>query len=48
VILVNRLGRTRRSAKGAHAAAGAFLVAVGIGFLQNTPWVIDLYRWITG
>jgi serine/threonine protein kinase len=47
VVLVQRLGRTRRSAKGAHAIAGAFLVAAGIAYLQQTQWVVDLYGWFT-
>ncbi len=46
VILVQRLGRTRRSGKGAHAITGLFLVAVGVAYLQQTPWVIDLYNWL--
>jgi hypothetical protein len=45
VILVNRLGRTRRSAKGAHAATGAFLVAAGIAYLQQTDWVVEVINW---
>ena len=46
VVLVNRLGRTRRSARAAHAASGLFLVAVGIGFLEKTTWVVQAYEWI--
>jgi hypothetical protein len=48
MVLVQRLGRTRRSAKGAHAITGLFLAAAGIAYLQQTPWVIDLYNWING
>ncbi|GAA1817899.1 hypothetical protein HC028_20790 [Planosporangium flavigriseum] len=48
VILVNRLGRVRRSAKGAHAITGAFLVIAGIAYLQQTPWVMQVYRWVSG
>jgi hypothetical protein len=48
IILVNRLGRVRRSAKGAHAVTGIFLVVVGVAYLQQTPWVMQVYRWITG
>jgi hypothetical protein len=48
LILVQRMGRTRRSAKGAHAITGVFLVAAGIAYLQQTQWVVDLYNWVRG
>jgi hypothetical protein len=48
LVLVQRLGRTRRSAKAAHAITGLFLTAAGIAYLQQTPWVIELYNWING
>jgi serine/threonine protein kinase len=48
VVLVQRMGRIRRSAKGAHAITGAFLVAAGIAYLERTQWVIDLYNWVQG
>ncbi|MGC9671037.1 protein kinase domain-containing protein [Planosporangium sp. 12N6] len=48
LILVQRLGRVRRSAKGAHAVTGLFLVAAGVAYLQQTPWVMQLYRWLSG
>ncbi len=48
MVLVHRLGRTRRTAKGAHALTGLFFVAAGIGFLMQTGWVGDLYDWLSG
>jgi serine/threonine protein kinase len=48
VILVNRLGRVRRSARAAHAITGVFLVAAGVAYLQQTPWVMQVYRWMSG
>jgi serine/threonine protein kinase len=46
IVLVQRMGRPRRSAKGAHAITGAFLVAAGIAYLEQTQWVVDLYNWV--
>jgi serine/threonine protein kinase len=48
LILVQRLGRVRRSAQAAHAITGLFLVAAGVAYLQQTPWVVQLYGWTTG
>jgi hypothetical protein len=48
LVLVNRLGRVRRSARGAHAVTGVFLVAAGVAYLQQTPWVVSVYRWMSG
>jgi hypothetical protein len=48
IVLVNRLGRVRRSARGAHAITGVFLVAAGVAYLQQTPWVMQVYRWMSG
>jgi serine/threonine protein kinase len=48
LILVQRMGRTRRTARVAHAVTGLFLVAAGLGFLRQTPWVIDALTWIRG
>jgi hypothetical protein len=38
----------RRTARGAHAAAGVFLAIAGIAYLNQTPWVVDLFTWIKG
>ena len=47
-ILEQRLGRVRRSARGAHLLAGLFLAGVGIAHLRQTGWVMDAYRWVAG
>jgi eukaryotic-like serine/threonine-protein kinase len=48
IVLVQRMGRTRRSAKGAHAITGVFLAAAGIAYLEQTQWVIDFFNWVRG
>jgi serine/threonine protein kinase len=48
LVLVQRLGRTRRTARIAHAVTGGFLLVVGLGFLQQTQWVISAISWIRG
>ncbi|MGH3716853.1 MAG: hypothetical protein ACRDT4_25845, partial [Micromonosporaceae bacterium] len=40
------MGRVRRNARGAHTLTGAYLVAAGLGFLGQTPWVVDLWAWL--
>jgi serine/threonine protein kinase len=48
LVLVQRMGRVRHTAKGAHAAAGVFLAIAGIAYLKQTPWVVDVFTWIQG
>jgi hypothetical protein len=48
LILVQRLGRSRRTATWSHAITGAFLVAAGVAYLRETPWIIDLINWLRG
>jgi hypothetical protein len=48
LVLVRRMGRTRRSAKGAHGITALFLVAAGVSYLRQTPWVVDFYTWLHG
>jgi hypothetical protein len=48
IVLVQRMGRTRRSAKGAHAITGLFLAAAGIAYLEQTQWVVDFFNWVRG
>jgi len=48
VVLERQLGRQRRTAKGSHIVAGVFLVGVGVAHLQQTGWVMDAVRWVTG
>lgn len=46
LVLVQRMGRVRRTARGAHAAAGVFLAIAGLAYLKQTPWVVDVFTWI--
>lgn len=46
VVLERSLGRTRRSALGSHVATCLFLIAAGIAFLGQTPWVVDVWVWV--
>lgn len=46
LVLVQRLGRVRRTARGAHAVTAVFLLFAGLGFLKQTPWVVDVFAWI--
>lgn len=39
------LGRVRRNARGAHIVTAGYLVAAGLGFLGQTPWVAHLWSW---
>jgi serine/threonine protein kinase len=48
LVLVQRMGRVRRTARGAHAVAGVFLVLAGLAYLKQTPWVVDLLTWFKG
>jgi hypothetical protein len=48
LILVGRMGRTRRTARVAHALTGLFLAAAGVAYLRQTSWVIDLINWLNG
>jgi hypothetical protein len=42
------LQRRRRTARLSHLGVAAYLVAVGIGYLAETPWVVDLWNWLAG
>jgi hypothetical protein len=48
VIWERQLGRVRRSARGAHLVTAAFLVGVGLAYLQQTEWVVTAWNWVTG
>jgi serine/threonine protein kinase len=48
LVLVQRMGRVRRTARGAHAAAGVFLALAGLAYLRQTPWVVELLTWFKG
>ena len=48
LVLEQRMGRARHTARGAHMVAGLFLTGVGFAFLQQTGWVVDAVNWVTG
>jgi hypothetical protein len=45
-VLVQRLGRTRRSARAAHAVTGLLLIVAGVDHLRQTRWVVAVYDWL--
>jgi hypothetical protein len=44
-VLVRWLGRERRTARLSHMGTALYLVAVGIAYLEQTPWVASLSNW---
>ncbi|WP_426507600.1 protein kinase domain-containing protein [Dactylosporangium sp. McL0621] len=46
LVLEQRLGRPRRSARGAHAITGLFLAAAGIAYLREVSGAVSLYHWV--
>ncbi|TDC42645.1 hypothetical protein [Micromonospora sp. KC213] len=48
LILERQFGRIRRSARGAHLVTAAYLVGVGIAYLQQTSWVVSAWNFLTG
>ena len=48
LILEQRLGRPRRTAKGAHALTGLFLAGAGIAYLRQVDWVMSAWSWLGG
>lgn len=46
VIWERQLGRIRRTARGAHLVVGLFLLGVGVAYLRQTEWVVDLWNWV--
>ncbi|HWS32349.1 MAG TPA: hypothetical protein VN408_06360 [Actinoplanes sp.] len=47
LVLEQRMGRRRHTARGAHVVAGVFLAGVGIAFLRQTEWVMTVVNWVT-
>ncbi|BBH66510.1 hypothetical protein ACTI_31950 [Actinoplanes sp. OR16] len=47
LVLERQLGRVRHTARGAHMAAGVFLLGVGLAHLQQTEWVMTAVHWVT-
>ncbi|WP_432831184.1 serine/threonine protein kinase [Dactylosporangium sp. CA-092794] len=48
LIIEQRLGRLRRSAKGAHAITGLFLAGAGIAYLREVDWFVNFYHSVEG
>ncbi|MDM4720377.1 hypothetical protein QTQ03_12620 [Micromonospora sp. WMMA1363] len=46
VVLEQRLGRVRRSARGAHLVTAVFLAGLGVAWLQQTEWVVSVWNWV--
>lgn len=46
LVIEQRLGRVRHSAKGAHAVTGLYLAIAGIAYLRQTEWVIEALKWL--
>jgi hypothetical protein len=42
-----QFGRVRRSARGAHLVTAIFLAAVGVAYLRQTEWVMNIWNWLT-
>jgi hypothetical protein len=48
LVLERQMGRVRRTARGSHLVTALFLAGVGVAWLQQTPWVMDAFHWVTG
>ncbi|MEU4625282.1 DNA-directed RNA polymerase II [Actinoplanes sp. NPDC023801] len=48
LVIEQRMGRPRHTARGAHMVAGLFLVGVGLAHLRQTGWVMDAVNWVVG
>jgi hypothetical protein len=46
LVLEQRFGRIRRTAKGAHALTGLFLAGAGIAYLRQVDWVMNAFSWL--
>jgi hypothetical protein len=46
VVLERQLGRARRTARGAHLVAAAFLVGVGVAHLHEIDWVMRAWHYL--
>jgi hypothetical protein len=42
------MGRQRRTARLSHLGTAVYLVAVGVEYLHQTPWVMHLVSWAQG
>jgi serine/threonine protein kinase len=48
LVIEGWMHKSRRGAHGAHLGTAAFLIAVGVTYLQETAWVMQAYRWVRG
>ena len=48
VVLERQLGRTRRGSRGAHLVTAVFLTGVGVAYLRQTEWIMDIWNWFAG
>jgi hypothetical protein len=48
LVIEGWMHKPRKGAHGAHLGTAAFLVAVGVTYLQETTWVMQAYRWAKG
>jgi hypothetical protein len=46
LVLERWLGRRRRGATLSHLVVAAYLVAIGIAYLHETPWVMHTMAWV--
>jgi Protein kinase domain len=46
-VLERWIGRERRTARLSHLGTALYLVAVGLAYLDATPWVASLWSWLT-
>jgi hypothetical protein len=46
LILEQRLGRVRRTARGAHALTALFLAGAGLAYLRQVDWVMNAVHWL--
>jgi serine/threonine protein kinase len=48
LVIEGWMHKPRKGAHGAHLGTAAFLVAVGVTYLQETAWIMQAYRWAKG
>lgn len=48
LVLEKHFGRVRRTARGSHLVASAFLVGVGVTTLRQVTWVMTAWNWVIG
>jgi hypothetical protein len=48
LVIEGWMHKVRRGATGAHLGVAAFLIAVGVTYLQQTAWVVRVFGWTKG